>query len=268
MPTTSDRTTLEDLQQLKAQLEHAQRLASIGSITSSVFHEVNNLLTPIISYAQLALAENPESELVQKALRKAILGAERAASIASCMLGFAHDRDGEPIVHLDHAVNDTLLCLGRDLSKDGIQLVREIPDDLWLRIQPVAIQQVLMNLLINARRAIDGKPGWIRVSAERSTWNRDEPQWGGADCALITFEDSGPGMPAELIAKAFVPFVRGVVDEHERRPGSGLGLPICRQLIEGADGTIELDPNASAGARFLIRLPMAHKPAGTPTARL
>jgi len=254
---------LDELRQradrLEREVERCQRLATLGTLAASVAHEFNNLLTPIVSYAQMALHTPSDHELVNKALRKAIEGSEKASGIASSMLGFIREED-DGCVHVGHALRDALGCMARDLAKDGIQLTTEIGPECWVRMRPVALEQVLLNLLLNARDAMLPSGGSLSVRAECSTWNPPHsPRAAGARTAdstrviRIELSDSGCGMPREVAEHAFEPFVRD-----RRRSSSsstGLGLALCKRLVEETGGSIELETTEGRGTSFRISLP-------------
>jgi signal transduction histidine kinase len=235
--------------------ERIERLATLGTLAGAIAHEVNNLLTPVMSYAQMALASPEDAELCAKALQKAVEGAERASAAASSILGFIRG-DEVNAVHVGHALRDALGCLARDPSKDGITLEVRVPEDAWAAIAPVRLQQVLLNLLLNARKAIVPRPGLIEVTAECSTWNT--PTGTPCDGVEIVVRDTGCGMDAGLVERAFEPFVRGGERGGQGAgSGTGLGLPICRRIIEDSGGTIALESAPGLGTTVRIRLPRA-----------
>lgn len=240
-------------QRLERQLIRMHRLATLGTLAGSVAHEFNNILTPVLSYAQLAMASPDDSELSAKALRKAADGTERAAKIASSMLGFIREGESDSSCSVRSVIEDTLGCLARDPAKDGIDVVIDAPVDLQVRISPIALQQVLLNLVLNAIEAIRPKQGRIEIRAsrsERSTWNTSGETAGGVE---IHVRDSGRGVPLEILDRVFEPLVSARFDEGSRR-GTGLGLSICRTLIQEASGSIELQSAPNEGSTFTITL--------------
>ena len=255
--------------ELEREVERCQRLATLGTLAASIAHEFNNLLTPILSYAQLALQAPEDGEMVNKALRKAIEGSEKASAIASSMLGFIRDED-DGCVHVAHAVSDALGCLARDLSKDGIRLSVEVGPECWARMRPVALEQVLLNLILNARDAMKPGGGSLTIHATCSTWNiassgnhpphlspgrpRVAVGDGSDEIVEISVQDTGCGMAPELSARVFEPFVR---DRTRGRSSTGLGLSICKRLVEEVGGGIGLESAVGSGTRFLIRVPRA-----------
>lgn len=251
----------ERLEQVESDLERLHALATLGTIAGSIAHEFNNILTPMMSYAQMAQQHPEDADLTEKALAKAVEGAHRASEIASCMLGFVRDAPGDA-VHIGHAVRDTLACLARPPEKDGIELRVEVDGDAWAAMRPVALQQVLLNLLLNARRAMLPRGGAITIAACRSTWNT-----AGGETVEVRVADTGPGLPAEVRARVFEPFVPGPASTQARpgRPGTGLGLSICRRLIEQVGGSISVASESGRGTEFVIVLPAAAVPEREPT---
>ena len=241
-------------QQIRDGLTHSHRLATLGTIASIIAHEYNNILTPVISYAQLALANPSDHELLTKAVRKALAGAERAAQISSSLLGFAREADENNAARLPQTVSDAVGCLGRDPKKDGIQLQVDVPD-VQVAMNALNLQQVLLNLLLNAIQAMNRKRGQIRVSGRTE-----------GDLVHIEVSDTGPGISPEILDRLFEPFATHREPESKSRgpKGTGLGLCICRDLVHHAGGTIEVQSEPNKGASFHITLPRAEELVETP----
>lgn len=257
-PSTIEQDALERLATLEAELaavqselDHTMRLATIGTIAAGVAHEVNNLLTPVLAYAQLAESRPDDRVLVNKAIAQTVSGIESAARILEAMLSFSSLPDEEARADIDATLNATLDLLARDLTKDMITLARQIDPGTCVALQPLALQQILANLLLNARRALRGCGGEIAISAAPT------------DDGMISIRvaDNGPGIPPEIADSLFEPFVSVPVEEgepeagrsHDRR-GSGLGLAVCRRIIESAGGRITAESAPGRGAAFTIRL--------------
>lgn len=246
---------LEHFERLEAQfqlvregLTHSHRLTTLGTLTSIIAHEYNNILTPILSYGQLALASPDDQPLMRKAVEKAIAGAERAARLSSSILGFAHDHDGETTASVPTVVSEAVACLAREPQKDGIQLTVDVPA-VEVAMAPLALQQVLVNLLLNARKAMRRKGGQLTISGRREGVN-----------IVLSVSDTGPGIPAEVAGRLFEPFVTHRIggDEDPSAPrGTGLGLCICRDLLRAAGGDISAHSVPGQGATFTLRLPIA-----------
>ena len=254
------------------ELAALERLATLGTLVGSVAHEFNNILTPMLSYAQMARSSAPDSDLRPRALDKAIDSAERASQICSSILGYLQD-EPHPTAHVAMAVRDALQCLGVAMPPEriggtlpgagAVHVEVDVERDAWVAIRPVALQQVLINLILNARDALigagRGRYGQIHVAARCSTWNT-------AEAVEIRISDNGPGIPQELLPRLFQPFARGsrpepsaglAADAPPVHVGTGLGLAICKRLIESADGTIDVASEPGKGAAFTITLPHA-----------
>ncbi len=244
-------TAIDELSVLKEQLTQSQRLATIGTIAAVIAHEFNNILTPIISYSQYALqgAENgkPDVELMTKALSKSFAGATKAGRICSSMLGLARGESQHGLVSIATLVEDTLLVMARDPQKDGIALRVQAAGDLKVNGDAVQLEQVLLNLLINARQAMAGKAGSITIKAA-----------GDDESVKIAVIDTGPGIAEKNIARIFDPFftTKGTAKRGEHR-GTGLGLAICREIIAHHHGTIDVASEVGKGTTFTITLPRA-----------
>ena len=235
-------------QQVRDGLAHSHRLATLGTIATIIAHEYNNILTPIISYAQLALANPDNHGLLIKTVKKSLAGCERAAHISSSLLGFVSDADDQQMACLRTTIDDTITCLARDPKKDGINLTIDVAD-IRVAMSPLNLQQVLLNLILNAKQAMCGTGGKLRIGAR-------------VEGSMVEIEvvDTGPGIPAQILGRLFEPFVthrHGPSREPEERKGTGLGLYICRDLIQHAGGTISVDNASGQGATFHITLPMS-----------
>jgi signal transduction histidine kinase len=242
----------EQLTYLRDQLTESQRLATIGTISAVIAHEFNNLLTPVVSYAQLALAsaesDKPDMDLIRKALSKAFSGSNKAGKICTSMLALARGESSFGDVSVQRLVDEVLLVLARDPKKDGIALRVQIQPDLLVHGDPVQLEQVLLNLLINARHAMLGKGGSLTVRAQQEE---------NGDVKLQVI-DTGPGIPEKIQVKIFEPFF--TTKDASRRgetKGTGLGLAICKEIIEHHGGRIEVNSEVGRGTTFSIYLPGA-----------
>jgi len=227
-------------QALRRQLRDAQRLATVGTMTAMVAHEFNNILTPIINYAHMA-QRNPD--LTDKALRRAADGGHRATTICNAILGAARDA-GEPAepVNIRQLIDDTLEAMGRPLERDQIDLDLEVADDMVIRARRVELQQVLLNLLMNARTAVLARKSdrKIHICAGRDTSG-----------VTLTVRDNGRGISHKDAERIFQPFY----STDRSAGGSGLGLAFCRQVVTAMGGTISLGGEPGDGAAFTIVLP-------------
>jgi len=233
---------------LKSEVEELGHLANMGVAGYMIAHEINNLLTPIGTYAGLAL-ENPDDvELGKKALAKSVKNCERASKIMESILSLADgQRQQKQKCRLKGLIEDVFACLARDFGKDGITVDMEIADDLEVWAVPVQIQQVLMNLVLNAREAMLGGGGILRIHARQN-----------ADKLDIVVSDTGAGIEASDLKAIFEPFFTTKKKDNSPsgRPGAGLGLAYCRRVVEAHDGTISVESKPAEGSTFKIGLPI------------
>lgn len=235
---------------VKEQLTESQRLATIGTIAAVIAHEFNNLLTPIVSYSQFALqsaeSEKPDMEIICKALSKSFGAASKAGKICTSMLALARGESIPGKVLVQSLVDEVLLVLARDPQKDGIALRVQVQPELWVYGDHVQLEQVILNLLINARQAMLGKGGSLTIKAAGE-------EDGGVRLQVI---DTGCGIPEKLLPKIFQPFftTKGTAKPGESR-GSGLGLAICKEIVEHHKGRIDVQSEVGKGTTFTIHLP-------------
>ena len=242
---------LEDHQQevdvLKSQVNSLQGLANIGSATSMIAHEINNLLTPISSYAALALDNPQDKALVEKALGRAMRNCERAAKIMESILKLANGEVQEKKqCNIAAMVEEVFYCLCRDFAKDGITVNIVIPKELVIGAMPVQIQQVLMNLILNARDAMLPGGGILNVKAADNGGN-----------ILLEVSDTGCGIKPENLAKIFEPFFSTKKENRiaSQCSGSGLGLTFCKRIVDEHGGTVSVESEIDKGSKFKITLP-------------
>ncbi|HAU38348.1 MAG TPA: two-component sensor histidine kinase [Phycisphaerales bacterium] len=233
-----------EVEALRGQLRQAQRLAAVGTMTAMVAHEFNNLLTPIINYARMART-NPA--LVGKAIARADEGGSKCQHICRAILGLAAGgASAARDVNVRELVSETLAAMAREPAKDGIELDLDVAPELVVRLRPVEFQQVLLNLLINARLAVLEKPSprKICVSARRSTAH-----------LVLRVRDTGVGIAPENLQRVFEPFFTTRQASESDTAGHGLGLAICREIVTDLGGQIHLESTLGEGTAFTVRLP-------------
>lgn len=236
----------EQVDSLRKQLREAQRLAALGTMSAMVAHEFNNLMTTVIPYAQFALEKNDET-LLRRAVEKALQQAKRASQMCDRILNLAtHQHLSPGPVEVAPLVTETIAGLGRDLNKDNIQVRINIPTDLRVKANSGLLQQVLFNIVLNARQAMLGRPGTLSVEAEPLADNT----------VAIRIKDTGCGIKPEDMPRIWEPFftTRRQADRPDQR-GIGLGLTICKDIIEEMEGTIAAESQPGAGTTFTITLP-------------
>ena len=248
-PTTIERQVAkleERFAQLKAQVRQAQQLSAMGPAAAVIAHEFNNLLSPVLSYAQYALQED-DMELGRKALRITVQNVRvlKAMSERILEVSAAKTRDAHAVL-LRQAVEDAVEGLCRDFAKDGITFKNEVPEEVSVWADPFQLHQVFFNLLLNARDVLaPSRSGRLTVDASVK-----------GQTAVINVRDTGPGIAPEMLDDLFDPFKTTKADTRAgRQRCGGLGLALCRDLIEENSGTITVSSKAGAGTTFTIVLP-------------
>src|SRR5262245_31571167 len=182
---------------LRQQLLQAQRLSSVGALASSVAHEFNNILTTIINYAKLGLRPSCDDNERVEALEKILKGGQRAALIVSSMLGFARNgsmqRQDTDVVAL---VEDLLVLTDKDLSKHQIRVEKNYHERPRARVVAAQIEQVLLNLVLNARQAMP-RGGTLRLDVRENQRSR---------MVEVRISDTGCGIPRDQLRLIFEPF--------------------------------------------------------------
>ncbi len=240
-------SVLSETDQLREQLMRAQKLSSVGTLASSVAHEFNNILTTIINYAKLGL--RPEANEVSRlqALEKILKGSQRAAVIVSSMLGFArHNSSQREMCDLVSLVEEVLILTDKDLSKHHVQVERKFHGRPSAPVVRGQIEQILLNLVINARQAM---PRGGRLVVEV----RDNIRTGMAEVHVC---DTGIGIPPDQLRLIFESFYTTKEPDENGRGGNGLGLSVCRQIIEQHQGRIRVESVVGKGSRFIVKLPL------------
>ncbi len=223
-----------------------QAMANIGKTCSMIAHEINNVLTPLGNYAQLALNNPEDRKLAEKALQKTVKNSARAGHILDSMLGLVKgEAQDKKSCQLRTLVEDIFNCIIRDFSKDRITVDIRVPENLVMWAVPVQMQQVLMNLILNAREAMLKSGGILIISAKEMDGS-----------VIIDITDTGSGMAEKDLSMIFEPFfTTKVLDSQAGRTGTGLGLAFCREIIQRHDGIISVSSEPDKGTAFKIILP-------------
>jgi signal transduction histidine kinase len=233
------------LRELQSELIACQRLALLGSMAAMVAHEFNNLLTPIMAPAEAAMSGN-DVPFMRKTLARALTQSQRAMRITRLLLNLAHDEARpQSDCALAPIIREALDTLTRPLEKDGITLQLDVSEDLRVRAQPDLLCQLLLNLLLNARRAMEGASGILAITAR--------PDGGGVQ---IEIRDAGKGIAPDLLDGVINPFLAA---DPNARPQDwqrvGLGLSVCRLIAHHHGATLEGARNADRGCTFRLRWP-------------
>ena len=232
----SDRVAMEH------ELKEKERLASLGMLAAGVAHEVNTPITGISSYAQMLLADTPETDPHYEILRKVERQTFRASRIVNNLLDFARTRKGEPRPLSLAPLFQEALDLVRDrLDEQNIDVFLDVPpEDVLVKGDDGELQQVFTNLVVNAVDAMGASGGRLKLGIE------SDKQW-----VLASVEDTGPGIPLEQLDKIFQPFYSTKLSEG----GTGLGLSISYNIVRKHRGEIRVVSHPGEGTRFIVELP-------------
>lgn len=225
---------------LEEQLVQLQPLANLGMAWAMTAHELNNLLTPIVNYAQLALQHPQDAALTEKALKKAERLSTQAGQILEKVMSLANSEASKKTTSkLSTLLDDVFECLARDFTKDKINVVLNVDSDLNVWADTNAIQQVIINLMLNARHSMHERGGTLRITALED-----------AEFTRIEIEDTGCGIEPEKLRNIFTPFFTD-----GKKNGNGLGLAYCQKVVESHGGCISAESELGRGSRFKILLP-------------
>ncbi len=232
------------LQQLQAQVIQAEKMASLGKLAAGVAHEINNPLGGILLYSQILLEQMQSDQAATEILEKIIKQATRCKDIVRGLLDFA--RQAEPSIEL-HNVNtiaeETLGLLQNQSLFHNIRILKTLdPRIPSIPMDASQIQQVFMNIILNAAEAMEGN-GDLTI---RTRLTEDH------DFVEIEFTDTGCGIPKENLDKIFEPFFT----TKSAGKGTGLGLAICYGVVHRHGGTIEVTSEEGKGTTFHIKLPV------------
>jgi signal transduction histidine kinase len=275
----------QEIDRLRSELAIERKAAALGLAVASMAHEVNNLLTPVLTYAQMALRQLDNHALVEKALHRSSEGVQRASRISQSILRLARQQQGRGVdggggaqqPHHPHCDIASVCMQALDgvmlgLQRDEIEVLIDIEPDLHAAIDAIELEHVLLNLLLNAHKALNRTAGPKSITIRASTPSPTPTPtsttttppaptastgstWSDQPFVRIEVLDTGTGIPAELLPRLFQPYA--TLHQNLRPTGHGLGLMLCRHLIEQAGGLVTGENLPTGGAVFRILVPKA-----------
>ncbi|HXA41497.1 MAG TPA: PAS domain S-box protein [Candidatus Solibacter sp.] len=240
---------------LEAQLHQSQRLESLGQLAGGVAHDFNNLLAVIVNYAGFVAEEVGDNESLKSDVEEIRKAAERAAALTHQLLIFGRREVIQPrVLDLNSVIADMEKLLRRTLGEHIDLRIRLAPDLASIKADPSQLDQVLVNLAINARDAMSGG-GALMINTANSDldeeYARMHPDVAPGRYVCLTVSDTGSGMSAEVKARALEPFFT----TKARGEGSGLGLATVYGIVTQAEGQIELYSEHGHGTTFKLYFP-------------
>jgi signal transduction histidine kinase len=237
--------TVDTLKTTQAQLVQSEKLSGIGEFVAGVAHELNNPLTSVMGFSEL-LAKADTDPQHKRFLEMINKSAQRCHKIVQSLLSFARRHAPErKLSGINELVESAVEFLQYQLRTSNIEVVTRIDANLpKAMVDPHQIQQVFLNIINNARQAIEGHQprGSIRITTETC-----------GHVVRITFQDDGPGIPEKDLSKVFDPFFT----TKEVGKGTGLGLSLCYGIVQEHGGSITVRSRPGEGATFVIELPVA-----------
>jgi PAS domain S-box-containing protein len=249
--------------QLQAHLSHSQRMEAVGQLASGVAHDFNNLLTIIKGYSSLLMDRNLADDDAHAA-REIQQAAERAAALTHQLLAFSRKQTLQPrVLDLNRIVHGLEMMLRRVLTENVELCIQTAPDLGAVKADPVQVEQVLINLVVNARDAMP-KGGKLTIAtAPRevlSDRGEGEALMRAGTYATLSVSDTGVGMDSETRARIFEPFFT----TKDVGKGTGLGLATVYGIIKQSNGQIEVESEPGKGASFRVSLPRVEQEAVAP----
>lgn len=243
---TGQRTVEDGLHRARSELAHVARVATLGELTASIAHEVNQPLAAVVTNGEACLRwlarEVPDLAQARSSVEHMIKNGQRASEVVRRLRALSRKADPNyAAVSLVDVVNDVALLVGRELIAHRVTLAVNGPAELWVNGDRVQLQQVVMNLLMNGIQAMDGvhdRPRQLTVDLSAAS-----------EGALLVVSDKGPGIDAETMGRLFDAFYTTKTD------GMGMGLSISRSIVEAHGGRIWATNGEGAGARLHVSLP-------------
>jgi PAS domain S-box-containing protein len=245
-----------DMKIAQEQAVASQKLESVGMLAAGIAHNFNTLLSTILAHAELAIDEVPGQTAAQESLSTITAVALRAAEIVSLLEAYADNsagEGGEP-VDLSSVIQKMLPLLRSSVSRTTSLDINLSSDPLRVNANAAQLQQVVLNLILNASEALEGKPGAITVSTtkmrvERHSVKSTPPGLRPGDYVVLEVVDTGCGMTVEIKDRIFDPFFS------TKFLGRGLGLASVQGIVRRAGGSITIESSPGNGSRFDVWLP-------------
>ena len=239
--------------ELERQLRQAHKMDALGLLAAGIAHDFNNMLTTILASAELIKCNIPGNSPVLPKVDAILHAGLCAAGLTKQILGFSRKSDDKRIpLDLTVAVRDTLHTLHGTVP-GNVELIEDLSSGIWVESDPAQIQQMVLNLAINALQAMRAQGGLLLVSLAEDTVDGFGPAGEPGRCAVLTVRDTGCGMDAQVQERIFEPFFT----TKPTGEGTGLGLAMVHATVAKAGGRISVQSAPGQGTTFQIQLPCA-----------
>ena len=250
---------------LEEQLRHAQKMEAVGRLAGGIAHDFNNLLTAIIGYTEIVMVSLGPDDPARSDAEEVARAAMRAADLTRQMLVFSRKQNLQPrIIDLNVTLAKVEPMLRRLIGEDIRLVIAPKATRAQVRVDPGQIEQVIMNLVVNAR---DAMPRGGRLTVETADLTPDAAQLPAdappESCVMLAVSDTGIGMPADVRARIFEPYFT----TKEVGKGTGLGLSTAYGIVRQSDGHIQVYSEPGQGTTFRIYLPCTADAAPAPAVR-
>lgn len=235
----------------QAELAHAARVATLGELSASIAHEVNQPLAAIVTSGEAGLRwlrrDVPDLKEVATTIGHVVAQGRRASEIVTRIRTFLKKAPAQQdVLQIGEIIAEATALVARELAKDDVALIVETARDLPpVRGDRIQLQQVLVNLLVNAGQAMSGRPGSRTITLRAGTVD--------GETLAITVQDSGPGIQPDDLPRLFDPFFT------TKDGGMGMGLAICRTTVEAHGGRLSVASTPGSGATFHLTLPYSQE---------
>jgi PAS domain S-box-containing protein len=250
---------ITERRQLGEQLRQSQKMEAIGQLAGGVAHDFNNILTVIRGHASLLIEDKDLSASAARSAQQIAQASERAAGLTRQLLTFSRRQVMQPRrLDLNEVVSNMTMMLGRILGEDIVLQLNYLPQPAYIKADGSMIEQVLLNLVVNARDAMPkGGQLAIKISTSKAdpnyrTYHTDSR---AEDFICLTVTDTGCGIDPETLRRIFEPFFT----TKEVGKGTGLGLATVYGIVNQHEGWIEVDSEIGKGSTFRVYLPVAHE---------
>ena len=252
---TARKRAENELREKDELLRQSQKMEAVGRLAGGVAHDFNNILTAIIGYAEMLKHDRSLDGSAQHGIEEIRKSADRAAELTQQLLAFSRKQVMQPkVIDLNHLIKETETLLQR-LIGENIELVTRLKaQPVFVRADPGQIEQVIVNLVVNARDSMP-RGGKITISTRSTRLGRsfeaEDPEFRPGNYVLFTIRDTGHGFDEETKERIFEPFFT----TKERGKGTGLGLSTVYGIVKQSDGTIRVESRVDRGTVFKIYLP-------------